>query len=233
AEIRLGAHAEARARAEAALALATSPSERADLHEAAGLAASYAGDHGAARVHLAAAVAAHGDLASPRRLVRALSYQAIDAYRAGELDAAFAGYRRALDVAEQGGLVEQIARLCLNVATACHQRGAYAEALAAYERGERVAAALAQEDLLAIFEFDLAKLWADVGAWDRAEHRALRAERASARVGARFFVAAARSVLGDCALARGDAADAIGRFAAAREGFAAEGAAGGGAGGGV
>ncbi|APR85238.1 Response regulator of zinc sigma-54-dependent two-component system [Minicystis rosea] len=224
AQSRLGAHGEARARAEAALAIAEAPSQRADLHEAAGIAASYAGDHGAARAHLATAVALHRDLASPRRLVRVLSCQAIDAYRAGELDAAVAGYRRALDVAERGGLIEQIARSSLNLATACHQRGDYAEALRAYERGERVAAALSQEDLLAIFEFDLAKLWADVGAWDRAEHRALRAERASMRVGARFFTAAARSVLGDCALARGDVGEAIARFEAAREGFATEGA---------
>jgi transcriptional regulator with GAF, ATPase, and Fis domain len=225
AHLRLGAHGEARAIAEAALAAATAPSEQADLHEAAGVAASYAGDHGAAREHLAAAVALHRDLASPRRLVRVLSYQAIDAYRSGELRAAEDGYRRALDVAEQAGLVEQLARLSLNVATACHQRGAYAEALGLYEQGERVAAALAQEDLLAVFEFDLAKLWADLGAWDRAEHRALRAARASERVGARFFGAAARSVLGDCALARGDRAAALAHFEAAREAFAAEGAA--------
>ncbi len=225
AQIRLGAHAEARARAEAALSRATDPSERADLHEALGVAASYAGDHEAARAALAASAALHGDLASPRRLVRVLSYQAIDAYRAGELDAALLGHRRALAVAEQAGLVEQISRLSLNVASACHQRGAYAEALTVYERGERVAAALAQEDLLAIFEFDLAKLWADLGAWERAEQRALRAERASLRVGAAFFVAAARSVLGDCALARGDAPSALARFEAAREGFARDGAA--------
>ena len=222
--IRLGAHAEARALAEAGLALAEAPSERADLHEAAGVAASYAGDHASARVHLAGAVALHGDLASPRRLLRVLSDQAIDAYRAGELDAALSGYRAALDVAERHGLVEQLGRAGLNYATACHQRGAYAEALVAYERGERVAAALGQEDLLAVFEFDLAKLWADVGAWDRAEQRALRAERASERGGARFFVAAARSVIGDAALARGDVAGALGRFRASREGFAIEGA---------
>jgi transcriptional regulator with GAF, ATPase, and Fis domain/predicted negative regulator of RcsB-dependent stress response len=110
------------------------------------------------------------------------------------------------------------------VASACHQRGDYAEALALYERGERVAAALGQDDLLAIFEFDLAKLWADLGAWDRAEQRALRAERASLRVGAGFFVAAARSVLGDCALARGETSAAIARFQAARDDFARDGA---------
>jgi transcriptional regulator with GAF, ATPase, and Fis domain len=222
--IRLGEHADARAAAEAGLAVAVAPSERADLHEAAGVAASYAGDHQSARIHLASAVALHKDLASPRRLLRVLSYQAIDAYRAGELDLALAGYRSALEVAERHGLVEQLGRACLNFATACHQRGSYAEALSAYERGERVAAALGQEDLLAVFEFDLAKLWADLGAWDRAEQRALRAERASGRVGAAFFVAAARSVLGDAALARGDVVRALACFRAAREGFAAEGA---------
>ncbi|MFO0758770.1 MAG: sigma 54-interacting transcriptional regulator [Byssovorax sp.] len=219
AEVRLGQHAEALARAEAALPRAALPVEQADLHEIAGVAASYAGRRDAAQAHLAAAVALLGDLSSPRRLVRVLSYQAIDAYRAGELTAALLGHQRALSVAEGAGLVEQVARLCLNVATAHHQRGAYGEALAVYERGERTAAALGQADLLAIFELDLAKLWADLGAWDRAEQRALRAERASLRGGAGFFVAAARSVLGDCALARGDARAALACFEASREGF--------------
>ncbi len=222
---RLGRHVDARAAAEAGLALARTPSVRADLFESAGVAASFASDHAAAGRNLSAAIALHADLASPRRLVRVLSYQAIDAYRSGDLDAALAGYRGALDVAERGGVIEHIARNCLNAATALHQRGDYAEALALYERGERVAAALGQEDLLAIFEFDLAKLFADLGAWDRAESRASRALRASKKLGAAFFEAAAASVLGDAALARGQVARAIEHFVFARETFEKSGSA--------
>jgi len=221
---RLGRHAEAREAAARGLALATTPSSRADLHEALGVAASYAGDYAEAARSLSAAVALHADLASPRRLVRVLSYRAIDAYRAGDLDGALDGYRRALDVAERGGVVEQIARASLNVATALHQRGAFGEAASLYERGERVAAALEQDDLLALFELDLAKLWADLGAWDRATERASRALRAAVELGAPFFAAAARSILGDVALATGDAPRSIALFTEARDAFAREGA---------
>ncbi|WP_437602443.1 sigma 54-interacting transcriptional regulator [Sorangium sp. So ce590] len=222
--LRLGSHAEARARAEPALALCDDPEVLASLHEDVGVAASYLGERRLAGLHLGLAAGLHRDRRAPRALVRALSYQAIDAFRAGEVEAALAGYRQALATAEEHGLGDLVARCSLNVGTACHQSGELGEALAAYERGARLASALGQADLVLVLDFDLAKLWADVGAFERAARVASRVEAEAARRGAPFFAAAAASVLGDCALAAGDAEEAARCFERSRGGFEAQGA---------
>src|SRR5262249_17437813 len=107
AHLRLGDYAAARAHAEPALSLPRKPAILADLHEDVGIAASYLGDHALARVHLAMAAGLHRDLRAPRRLLRTLSYQAIDAYRAGDAEAALRGYRQALALAEEHELADQ------------------------------------------------------------------------------------------------------------------------------
>ncbi|MGK3964616.1 sigma 54-interacting transcriptional regulator [Sorangium sp. So ce118] len=222
--LRLGSHAEARARAEPALACCDDPEVLASLHEDVGVAASYLGERRLAGLHLGLAAGLHRDRRAPRALVRALSYQAIDAFRAGEVEAALVGYRQALATAEEHGLGDLVARCSLNVGTACHQSGELGEALAAYERGARLASALGQADLVLVLDFDLAKLWADVGAFERAARVAARVEAEAARRGAPFFAAAAASVLGDCALAAGDAEEAARCFERSRRGFEAQGA---------
>ncbi|XXY48096.1 sigma 54-interacting transcriptional regulator [Sorangium sp. So ce269] len=222
--LRLGSHAEARARAEPALAWCDDPEVLASLHEDVGVAASYLGERRLAGLHLGLAAGLHRDRRAPRALVRALSYQAIDAFRAGEVEAALVGYRQALATAEEHGLGDLVARCSLNVGTACHQSGELGEALAAYERGARLASALGQADLVLVLDFDLAKLWADVGAFERAARVAARVEAEAARRGAPFFAAAAASVLGDCALAAGDAEEAARCFERSRRGFEAQGA---------
>ncbi|WP_437552492.1 sigma 54-interacting transcriptional regulator [Sorangium sp. So ce367] len=222
--LRLGSHAEARARAEPALAWCDEPEVLASLHEDVGVAASYLGERRLAGLHLGLAAGLHRDRRAPRALVRALSYQAIDAFRAGEVEAALVGYRQALATAEEHGLGDLVARCSLNVGTACHQSGELGEALAAYERGARLASALGQADLVLVLDFDLAKLWADVGAFERAARVASRVEAEAARRGAPFFAAAAASVLGDCALAGGDAEEAARCFERSRRGFEAQGA---------
>ncbi|XYI01481.1 sigma 54-interacting transcriptional regulator [Sorangium sp. So ce1128] len=222
--LRLGSHAEARARAEPALAWCDDPEVLASLHEDVGVAASYLGERRLAGLHLGLAAGLHRDRRAPRALVRALSYQAIDAFRAGEVEAALVGYRQALATAEEHGLGDLVARCSLNVGTACHQSGELGEALAAYERGARLASALGQADLVLVLDFDLAKLWADVGAFERAARVASRVETEAARRGAPFFAAAAASVLGDCALAAGDAEEAARCFERSRRGFEAQGA---------
>ncbi|WP_438010023.1 sigma 54-interacting transcriptional regulator [Sorangium sp. So ce321] len=222
--LRLGSHAEARARAEPALACCDDPEVLASLHEDVGVAASYLGERRLAGLHLGLAAGLHRDRRAPRALVRALSYQAIDAFRAGEVEAALVGYRQALATAEEHGLGDLVARCSLNVGTACHQSGELGEALAAYERGARLASALGQADLVLVLDFDLAKLWADVGAFERAARVASRVEAEAARRGAPFFAAAAASVLGDCALAAGDAEEAARCFERSRRGFEAQGA---------
>ncbi|WP_437535678.1 sigma 54-interacting transcriptional regulator [Sorangium sp. So ce726] len=222
--LRLGSHAEARARAEPALASCDEPEVLASLHEDVGVAASYLGERRLAGLHLGLAAGLHRDRRAPRALVRALSYQAIDAFRAGEVEASLVGYRQALATAEEHGLGDLVARCSLNVGTACHQSGDLGGALAAYERGARLASALGQADLVLVLDFDLAKLWADVGAFERAARVASRVEAEAARRGAPFFAAAAASVLGDCALAGGDAEEAARCFERSRRGFEAQGA---------
>ncbi|WP_437784418.1 sigma 54-interacting transcriptional regulator [Sorangium sp. So ce1097] len=226
--LRLGSHAEARARAEPALGWCDDwrddPELLANLHEDVGVAASYLGERRLAGLHLGLAAGLHRDRRAPRALARALSYQAIDAFRAGEVEAALVGYRQALATAEEHGLGDLVARCSLNVGTACHQSGELGEALAAYERGARLASALGQADLVLVLDFDLAKLWADVGAFERAARVASRVEAEAARRGAPFFAAAAASVLGDCALAAGDAGEAALCFERSRDGFEAQGA---------
>ncbi|WP_438019803.1 sigma 54-interacting transcriptional regulator [Sorangium sp. So ce315] len=226
--LRLGSHAEARARAEPALGWCDDgcddPELLASLHEDVGVAASYLGERRLAGLHLGLAAGLHRDRRAPRALVRALSYQAIDAFRAGEVETALVGYRQALATAEEHGLGDLVARCSLNVGTACHQSGELGEALAAYERGARLASALGQADLVLVLDFDLAKLWADVGAFERAARVASRVEAEAARRGAPFFAAAAASVLGDCALAAGDAGEAARCFERSRDGFEAQGA---------
>ncbi len=219
AHLRLGAHREALAAAKRGLAHDPQLEVSLDLHECAGAAAMFAEDYEVAAEHLAQirrATLEH----DPRRLVRALSYDAILAFRRGDLGEARQGYERALEAAEQHAIADQIARASLNLATACHQRGELAQALAAYERGERLARALEQTDLLVVIGFNLSKLYADAGALDRAFAKASSVKTAAAEAGASFFVAAAESVLAEVAACRGDIDEARRRFTSARDGFA-------------
>ncbi|WP_170319261.1 sigma 54-interacting transcriptional regulator [Polyangium spumosum] len=216
---RLGRHAEARVVAEAALeALPASADDdvRADLVEDLVVAATHLGDRAAARRLLAQEASVTEG--SPRRRLRALSYRAIHDYRAGDVRAALAGHHEAQKVAEEHGLSDAIARTCLNLGTACHQLGRFAEALAAYERGARVSRALGQRDVGLLFASNLAKLWADVGAFERGLRTATRAAADALAAGMEAIAAAAASAAGENALGLGDfvsAREAAGRARAA------------------
>ncbi|MDC3988196.1 sigma 54-interacting transcriptional regulator [Polyangium jinanense] len=212
---RLGRHAEARVVAEAALEAAPAlPDDdvRADLIEDLVVAATHLGDLRTARKFLSLSAAATAR--SPRRLLRARSYRAIHDYRAGDVRAALAGHREALWVAEEHGLSDAIARTCLNLGTACHQLGKFAEALEAYERGARVSRALGQQDVGLLFASNLAKLWADVGAFERGLRTATRTEADATAAGLVAIAAAAASAVGENAFGLGDLA--VARDAAER-----------------
>lgn len=220
--IRLGAFGDATAVLAFELDSDLEPSVRADICECAGVAAMYTGDLARARRCLTEAAELLDESAAPRRRVRAASYRAILAFREGDLDAAERGYRDALAVAEKHGLADQLARCSLNFGTACHQRGDIAEATSAYARGEALALALDQPDLILVLMFNAAKLHADAGSLDRAEAKADAVIDRARRQSAAFFVAAAQSVLGDVAFARGDLERAREQFDLARRGFLAE-----------
>ncbi len=224
AHVRLGAYSDALRVANEALPACNASRTRADLLECAGAAALFTGDLSAARRHLSEGQALLGEDAPPRRRLRAASYRGILAFRAGELDEARAAYASALEIAERHAIADQIARCSQNLGTARHQRGELSEAARAYQRGEEVALALGQVDLLLVLSFNLAKLYADMGALERAESKARAVAARASAAGAGFFQAAAESVMADCALARGEPSLARQRFHAAREGFAREGA---------
>ncbi|WP_170229181.1 sigma 54-interacting transcriptional regulator [Polyangium fumosum] len=205
---RLGRHAEARGVAEAALAAAPAlPDDdvRADLLEDLVVAATHLGDLRTAR-HFLELLSAAATERSPRRLLRARSYRAIHDYRAGDVRAALAGHHEALWIAEEHGLSDAIARTCSNLGTACHQLGRFAEALEAYERGARVSRALGQQDVGLLFASNLAKLWADVGAFERGLRTATRTEADATAAGLVAIAAAAASAVGENALGLGDLA---------------------------
>lgn len=63
----------------------------------------------------------------------------------------------------------------------CAQRGELGKALAAYRRGQRMASALGQRATLATLELDLAQLYANVGAWERARAALERAREEAGR----------------------------------------------------
>ena len=172
------------------------------LAEDVGVAESYLGRE-SARAHLEEAARALETDGGPRDRVRVESYLAIDAYRRGELAAARRGYARALALVERHGLDEQLAHAALNLGTALHQGGAYAEAASAYRRAQRVARALGQRATDATLCFDLAQLYADIGAWDRALDAAGRAQALAEQGGFALLVGGCVMVRAQVALRRG------------------------------
>jgi len=172
------------------------------LHEDLGVASSYLGDHETAAVSLRRAAELAGD--APRARVRALSYLAIDAYRRGALEEAGAVYAEVLALAEDEGLDDQLGSAALNLGTVHHLRGEWGEALRSYARGVRAARALGQHATTVTLEFDLAKLYADLGSHGRARPHAERALAGARDAELAHLEGASLSVLGELALADGD-----------------------------
>ncbi len=197
AALRLGYNEQAAACAEAGLAIQPPTRQRGELHECAGVAALYLGKYEQAKEQLNLAAQLGDHARDPKRLFRAVSYEAILAFRQGDMPRAMQGYRRAHTIAEDNGIVDQLARTSLNLGSALHQEASYAEALVQYERGERLARALGQRDLLLVFACNSAKLHADLFDLDRAETQATRLRVRAERDGAKFFVAAADTVLAE------------------------------------
>ena len=142
---------------------------RAALIEDRGVALSYLGEIDGARAALREAEALQlAGAWTPRDRVRLYSYQAINEYRAGNTSGAIDAYDRALEVAEAHQLQDHIATAALNLGTACHQAGSWGRALACYRRGLAIARALDARSTRVILQFNLAQLYGDIGALDRA-----------------------------------------------------------------
>ncbi|HVJ15162.1 MAG TPA: sigma 54-interacting transcriptional regulator, partial [Polyangiaceae bacterium] len=134
-----------------------------------GLALSYLGELDAAERELGLATAglvAHG---SARESYRALNHAGIVAFRAGRIDDAITRYGEALALAEDAELNDFIPVGLLNLGTAEQQAGLWGSALRRYERGVSFARAMGRVDTDLTLEYNLANLYAEIGAFERAE----------------------------------------------------------------
>ncbi|MCA9647503.1 MAG: sigma 54-interacting transcriptional regulator, partial [Myxococcales bacterium] len=215
ARVRAGQHQEAERLAREALeALGKNgdPLLVASLESTLGVALSYLGETTAADDMLKRAATAFARSARPKDQLRAISYRALNAYRAGRTAQAATEYRQVLEVAEQHGLGENIANAALNYGVACHQAGELGAALDSYQRGLRLGIALGQVSVTVALTFNLAKLYTDVGATDRASLHVKQLEARAKQQRLEFWVIAAATLRGELALARSE-------FDAARQAF--------------
>ncbi|MGE3674180.1 MAG: AAA family ATPase, partial [Polyangiaceae bacterium] len=215
ARVRAGQHQEAARLAREALdSLGKNADQQlvASLESTLGVALSYLGETAAADDMLKRAASAFARSARPKDQLRAVSYRALNAYRAGRTAQAAAEYRQVLEVAEQHGLGENIANAALNYGVACHQAGELGAALDSYQRGLRLGIALGQVSVTVALTFNLAKLYTDVGAVDRASLHVKQLETRARQQHLEFWVIAAATLRGELALARSE-------FDAARQAF--------------
>ncbi|HEY3252437.1 MAG TPA: serine/threonine-protein kinase, partial [Polyangiaceae bacterium] len=163
--------------AEAALADAAQPELEGRLRETIGVAMAYLGDLARAELELGAAWSLLAQTATPRERCRIQSHRATVAFRAGRIEAALANYAGALALAEQHQLDDLVASGLLNLGTAEQQSGAWGSALRHYQRGALFARAIGRETTELTLEFNLANLYAELGAFERAEERLSALER--------------------------------------------------------
>jgi transcriptional regulator with GAF, ATPase, and Fis domain/tetratricopeptide (TPR) repeat protein len=224
AHIKRGQYEKALAEVQAGLELATSQEVRADLEHDIGVAASYLGDFDTARRHLATAATLHDEVGLTRSFYRSVSYEAFNEYRAGDAVAAIRGYTRALAIAEEHGMGDEIATSALNLGAVCHQLGDLGRALDSYERGLPMAIALGKVSTEATFRYNLAKLHAMLGQLDRAEMYADGAEKLASSADLRFLLGLVDAVRGEIAVGRSQLDRAKDAFERARSAFSREGA---------
>jgi len=214
-----GQHEEAAEVARDALSRDGNVSVRARLHEALGVACLYLGDRHAANRALTEAerLNAPDDI---RAQFRCLSYRAMLDFRDGNPTDAATRYSNALRLADQHGLADLYVNAALNLGSVSHQLGDLGPALATYERGIELCRALGKQSTRASLMFNLANLYAEIGAFDRAESWLDAAEELTrdADIGSlRPYLVRLRGELADAH--RGDISLAESRFNESRDGF--------------
>ncbi len=212
ARLQRGDYDGARGAAERGLELARDRLAQGLLHEVLGVALTYLGQGDQAELELHQALASLGEAASPRDRCRVLSQRAIASFRAGRLDSAIADHARALSLAERHGLEDLLPVTELNLGTAEQQAGQLGAALQSYERGLVRARAVGRESTELTLLYNLANLYAELGAFDRAEGALSRLERRASGARLEHFAPAIALVRAELALAQGDAARAIGEL---------------------
>ncbi len=188
----------------------------AELRSALGVAATYLGQSERAEAELERA-AADADALDPRDAARAHSYLAILAFRRGAVEAAAEHHAEALSVAERHDLTDMIPTLVLNHGTARQQLGRWGDAIAAYERGHRLATAVGKAQAAAILQLNLANLYADIGLTERARATTRSAANSVKAAGITHLQGALDTIAGEIAFVDGDRHAALDALEAARD----------------
>ena len=177
-------------------------------HEILGVSRAYAGELAQADSELNQALSLLGDSAQPRERSRIRSHRAMVAFRAGRLEPALADYTAALALAEEHDLDDLIATGLLNLGTAEQQAGLWGEALRHYERGVTFALALGRTTTELTLEYNRANLYAEIGAFERAEETLGRLELKTQAANLCHFAHGISLIRAEIALARGEPASA-------------------------
>lgn len=172
-------------------------SDQAELLLTLALAHSFLGEPRLAQQEVERASTLLRDTEHPQLRVRFYGVRAVVAFELGDLDAAAQFHGEAGRIAGEYGLTNQLATAQLNLATIHHQRGQWGEALSAYERGLRTAVALDQARTEALLRFNLAKLYLDLGMFDRSATACDRCETVARAAGLSLIAAEAMAVRGE------------------------------------
>jgi serine/threonine-protein kinase PknK len=200
-----GDYAGAKSTAQQALAEAPLSSVAALAHETLGVACAYLGETEQAEQQLNLALGLLGEHARPRDRSRIQSHRAMVAFRAGRIEPALADYTAALTLAEEHDLDDLIATGLLNLGTAEQQAGLWGEALRHYERGVTFASASARTSTELTLEYNRANLYAEIGAFERAEEALIRLSRKAKVAKLSHFGPGIALIRAEIRLARGEA----------------------------
>jgi serine/threonine-protein kinase PknK len=200
-----GDYAGARGTAEQALAEAPAAPIAALAHETLGVACAYLGDSERADAELNQALSLLGTRAKPRDRSRMQSHRAMVALRTGRIEPALADYAAALALAEEHDLDDLIATGLLNLGTAEQQAGLWGDALRHYERGVTFASAIARTSTELTLEYNRANLYAEIGAFERAEEALSRLELKAETARLSHFSPGIALIRAEICLARGEA----------------------------
>lgn len=200
-----GDYAGARSTAERALAEAPVALVAGLAHETLGVACAYLGEAERAERELNQALGLLGEQARPRDRSRIQSHRAMVAFRAGRVEPALADYAGALALAEEHDLDDLIATGLLNLGTAEQQAGLWGDALRHYERGVTFASAASRISTELTLEFNLANLYAEIGAFERAEEALTRLQKKSLAAKLHHFGPGIALIRAEIHLARGQA----------------------------
>jgi serine/threonine-protein kinase PknK len=199
-----GDYAGARSTAERALEEAPAALVAGLAHETLGVACAYLGDAQRAEQELNRALGLLGGQARPRDRSRIQSHRAMVAFRAGRVEPALADYAGALALAEEHDLDDLIATGLLNLGTAEQQAGLWGDALRHYERGVTFASATSRLSTELTLGYNLANLYAEIGAFERAEQSLALVEQKAQAAKLSHFSSGIALIRAEIRLARGE-----------------------------